>query len=81
MSKLPSPIAAFDFQIDSKADLDECIETVIRQLKPEKAVAEYAVSFGPKEQGGPVHCFIEFYAESIEEGEEVVTDGMRINGE
>lgn len=76
--KLPSPVAAYDFLIEADTKLDEAIAAVIRDLRPKNATDEIGIAFAPKERGGPVHCWIEFYAEPLEEGKEVITDEMRI---
>ena len=81
ISRIPSPIAAYDFRIDPGEDPTEKIAAIIRDLRPDKPVAEVGIAMAPKTRGGPVHCFVEFYLEPLEEAEEVITDEMRLRGQ
>jgi hypothetical protein len=79
VSKLPHPILSVDFQIDPKEDLTECIDLAVAEFKPE-GTKEIGISFGPKGRLHEAHCFLEFYGDPLDEGDEVITERMRSMG-
>lgn len=67
-----------DFPVEDPEPLNERIEAAV-QLQP-KGTKEITISYGRKEKNGPVHCFVEFFAEEITpDGEQVITSEMREN--